>query len=162
MAPSQDEEILDDLAFKQDIYSYVSNIVEDLIEEDAGTVARELENRHGIEEYPLDTGIQSGPQYMTTSFGLSSMLAEHYEDEDLMFHSMKDGFAQFAEEVSDDQRRHKESYLVQYSRLYSGVAEAEGLQLEYNPEQILLLNLEESRGYVKNMLQSLDEQLQST
>ena len=155
--------------YSRDVYSFVESIAGKILEEDAENLSECLEEEFGIEFYPLETEpetsfhMASANKYMRASFGISSFLAEEYIDsQDTFFERRVEDFAGFEEDFSKGGSGHTTENLIQYANLYNRIADEEGIELDVNPETLVLRNKSTMKDEIAEMLREFDSELQAS
>ena len=64
--------------YQQEIYRYVEETREGLLEQERSEISNQLEQEYGIDFYPIEQDFEKGNEYMRANFGLSGLLAEKY------------------------------------------------------------------------------------
>ncbi len=149
-----------DKEYQRQIYDFVDEITRGLTGEDRETLSDELEQEYGIDFYPVIDPCNSGNDYMRTSFGLSGFLADYYSrPQDPFFDERNEDFTAFIEELGEWKTGYGKPHLVQYARLYSEIADEEGLDFDHPVDVLILKSTEEAREHVWEMFNDLSSQI---
>lgn len=146
--------------YQREIYRYVEEITEGLLEQERSEISNQLEQEYGIDFYPIEQDFEKGNEYMRASFGLSGLLAEKYSSSrDTFFENREENFREFIDELGEIGNGYEKTHLIQYARLYSEVAGEEKVQFNHPVETLLLQDLGEARGTVRHMFDDLTGKL---
>lgn len=146
--------------YERQIYKFVDEIARGLTEADIGSLSDQLEEEYRIDFYPVKDPSESGNCYMRASFGLSGLLADTYSrPQDPFFDNRGEDFAGFIEKLGSRRDGYEKPHLVQYARLYSEIADEEGLEFDHPVDTLILKDAEEARKDVWQMFNELSSQV---
>lgn len=147
-------------AYQQEIYRYVEEITEGLMEKEQDEISGRLSQEYGIDFYPAESASVTNQEYMLVTFGLSGILSDEYGGDDkIFFDNMEERFREFGDNLSNFGSQYGKKHMVQYARLYSKIAEKEEITLDHPVETLVLQDVDEARGTVREILVDLSEKL---
>ncbi|WP_414838065.1 hypothetical protein ACK3SF_01545 [Candidatus Nanosalina sp. VS9-1] len=144
--------------YQREIYRYVEDITEGLMDTAQEDISQQLEQQYGLNFYPIDKDFESGNKYMRASFGLSGLLSRKYSrPNDTFFDNREETFREFIEELGRFGTGYEKTHLIQYAQLYSEIADIEDIEFDHPVETLVLQDLDEARGTVREMFDDLAE-----
>lgn len=146
------ESIPESRKFQRQVFRYIDEIARGLYEDD---VEQMLDESYGLEFYPIETDFDPGNRYMKAGFGISGLLSSQYASSDSTFFTEREeDFREFIDELGDE-NGYQKKHLVQYSRLYSSIADEENIEFDHPVETLLLKSMGDARGHTLEMLQDM-------